>query len=69
MIVVELTEDRFGKAMKAISKITESAECLEMLFEDLASDHEESRLGYRKHYDDDDFYGSRYGMRRNTRRM
>ena len=66
MIVLEITEDKFGKAMKAVSKITEHAECLHDLFEELASDSE-SYYGERRHYDDD-MYGSRYGMRR-PRRM
>lgn len=65
MIVLEFTEDKFGKAMKAISKITEHADCLQAIFEDLA---EESEYGNRKKYDDDDMYGSRYGMRRGGRR-
>lgn len=64
MIVVEITEDKFGKAMKAISKISEHADCLHDLFEDMA---ENSNYGDRK-YDDDDMYGSRYGMRRGSRR-
>ena len=63
MIVLEFTEDKFAKAMKAISKITEHAECLHELFED-ESEYGE-RYGNRKRYDDDDdMYGSRYGMRR-----
>lgn len=73
MIVLEFTEDKFGKAMKAISKITEHAECLHEIFEDLAEEDSEygdrgGRYGNRKHYDDDDMYGSRYGMRRGGRR-
>jgi hypothetical protein len=66
MIVLEFTEDKFGKAMKAVSKITEHAECLHDLFEDLA---EESDYGnrYGNRRDDDDMYGSRYGMRRSRR--
>lgn len=62
MIVLEFTEDKFGKAMKAISKITEHAECLSEIFEDLAS---ESEYGSRRH--DDDMYGSRYNSRRGGR--
>ena len=59
MIVLEVTEDKFGKAMKAISKITEHAECLHDLFEDLAEDSNYgdrygSRYGNRREYDDDD---------------
>ena len=65
MIVLEFTEDKFGKAMKAVSKIGEHAECLQAIFEDLA---EESEYGNRRKYDDDDMYGSRYGMRRGGRR-
>lgn len=66
MIVLEVTEDKFGKAMKAISKITEHAECLSEIFEDLA---ETSAFGSRsRRYDDDDMYGSRYGMRSGRRR-
>ena len=69
MIVVEFTEDKFGKAMKAISKISEHAECLQAMFEDLAEDSEYGdRYGNRKKYDDDDMYGSRYGSRRGGRR-
>ena len=69
MIVLEVTEDKFGKAMKAVSKITEHAECLHDLFEELAEDSEYgNRYGNRKRYDDDDMYDSRYGMRRGSRR-
>lgn len=65
MIVLEFTEDKFGKAMKAISKITEHAECLAEMFEDLSEDTDfKNRYGNRRRYDDDDMYGSRYGMRR-----
>lgn len=68
MIILELTEDKFGKAMKAVSKISEHAECLSAIFEDLAEDSSYGdRYGNRR--DDDDMYGSRYGMRRNTRRL
>ncbi len=67
MIVLEFTEDKFGKAMKAITKISEHAECLHELFEDL-SEGESDSYGSRKRYDDDDMYGSRYGMRRGGRR-
>lgn len=65
MILFEVTEDKFGKVMKAVSEIVKHAECLEAFFEDWS---EEERSGYRKHYDDDDMYGSRYGMRRSSRR-
>jgi hypothetical protein len=69
MIILEFTEDKFGKAMKAVSKITEHAECLHDLFEELAEDSEYgNRYGNRKRYDDDDMYDSRYGMRRGSRR-
>ena len=64
-MIIEITEDKFGKAMKAISKISEHAECLTAIFEDLA---EEDSLSHRKRYDDDDMYGSRYGMRRGGKR-
>lgn len=69
MMIVEFTEDKFGKAMKAISKISEHAECLQAIFEDLAEDSEYgNRYGNRRKYDDDDdMYGSRYGSRRNRR--
>ena len=70
MIVLEITEDKFGKVMKATSKIIEHAECLSAIFEDLAEDSEygeRSSYGNKK-YDDDDMYGSRYGMRRGSRR-
>ena len=68
MIVLEFTEDKFGKAMKAISEIGKHSECLAAIFEDLAEESEYGERGYRKHYDDDDMYGSRYGMRRGRRR-
>jgi hypothetical protein len=69
MIVLEFTDDKFGKAMKAISEIGKHSECLAAIFEDLAEDSEYgNRMGNRKQYDDDDMYGSRYGMRRGGRR-
>lgn len=69
MIVLEFTEDKLGKAMKAISEIGKHSECLAAMFEDLTADSEYGdRMGHRKYYDDDDMYGSRYGMRRSTRR-
>ena len=69
MIVLEFTEDKFGKAMKAVSEIGKHSECLAAMFEDLAEDSEYGeKSGYRKHYDDDDMYGSRYGTRRGGRR-
>lgn len=68
MIVLELTESKFGKAMKAVTKIAEHAECLHDLFEDLAEGSEYGERSNKKSYDDDDMYGSRYGMRRGGRR-
>ena len=71
MIILEVTEDKFGKIMKAITEIGKHSECLAAIFEDLAEDSEyNQRGGYgnRKTYDDDDMYGSRYGMRRSSRR-
>ncbi len=69
MIVLEVTEDKFGKVMKAVSEIGKHSECLTEIFEDLAEDSEYGeRYGNRKKYDDDDMYGSRYGMRRSGRR-
>ena len=69
MIVLEFTDDKFGKAMKAISEIGKHSECLAAIFEDLAEDSEYgNRMGNRKQYDDDDMYGSRYGIRRGGRR-
>ena len=69
MIILEITDDKFGKAMKAVSEIGKYSECLEAIFEDLAEDSEYgNRMGNRKQYDDDDMYGSRYGMRRGGRR-
>jgi hypothetical protein len=69
MIVLEVTEDKYGKIMKSVSEIMKHSECLEALFEDFVSDSElNERMGNRKYYDDDDIYGSRYGFRRNRRR-
>lgn len=69
MIILEVTEDKFGKLMKAVSEIGKHSECLAAMFEDLAEDSEYGeRGGYRKEYSDDDMYGSRYGMRRGRRR-
>lgn len=65
MIVLEVTEDKYGKIMKAISEIAKHSECLASFFEDMA---DESEYGNRKMYDHDDMYGSRYGMRRSSRR-
>ena len=69
MIVLEFTDDKFGKAMKAISEIGKHSECLAAIFEDLSADFEYGeRSRHHKEYDDDDIYGSRYGMRRGGRR-
>ena len=68
MIILETTEDKFGKAMKALSKIYEHADCLHELFEDLSEDSEYGERKQHKEYDDDDMYNSRYGMRRGGRR-
>ena len=68
MIILEITEDKFGKLMKAVSEIGKHSECLEAMFEDLAEDSEYGNKKDRKYYDDDDMYGSRYGMRRSNRR-
>ncbi len=68
MIVLEFTEDKFGKAMKAISEIGKHSDCLAAMFEDLSEDSEYGERKYHKEYDDDDMYNSRYGMRRGGRR-
>jgi hypothetical protein len=69
MIVLEVTDDKFGKMMKAVSEIGKHSECLTAILEDLAEDSEYgNRYGNRKEYDNDDMYGSRYGMRRSSRR-
>lgn len=71
MIILEITEDKYGKLMKAVSEIGKHSECLAEMFEDFAEDSEYSEkagFGSRKAYDDDDMYGSRYGMRRGRRR-
>ena len=69
MIVLEFTEDKLGKAMKAISEIGKHSECLAAIFEDLTESAEyEDKTRDRKYYDDDDVYSSRYGMRRSNRR-
>lgn len=67
MIVLEVTEEKFGKAMKSVSKIMEHVDCLKEILEAMAED---SNYGdrYGKHYDDDDMYDSRYGNRRGGRR-
>lgn len=63
MIVLEVTEDKFGKIMKAVSCIAKKAECLKELFE-------EDAMSYRgkKHYDDDDDEEEEYRSRYSTRR-
>ena len=68
MIVLEFTDDKFGKAMKAVSEISKHSECLAAIFEDLAADSEYGERGRKEHDYDDDMYGSRYGMRRGGRR-
>ena len=69
MIVLEFTDDKFGKAMKAISEIGKHSECLAAIFEDMAENSNYGdRYGNKRVYDDDDMYGSRYGMRRGGRR-
>ena len=68
MIILEVTEDKFGKLMKAVSEIGKHSECLAAMFEDLTEDSEYGERGNRKEYDDDDIYNSRYGMRRGRRR-
>jgi hypothetical protein len=68
MIVLEVTDDKFGKIMKAVSEIGKHSECLAAIFEDLSEDSEYSERNNHKRYDDDDMYGSRYGMRRGGRR-
>ena len=69
MIVLEITDDKFGKIMKAVTEIGKHQECLEAIFEDLGEESEYGeKSNYHKHYDDDDMYGSRYGMRRGSRR-
>ena len=67
MIILELTEDKFGKAMKAVSEILKHGECLSAILEDVSEDFQYNEKN-RKGYDDDDMYGSRYGMRRGGRR-
>ena len=68
MIVLEITDDKFGKVMKTISEIGKHSECLEAMFEYLVEESSEygNKMGYRN--DDDDMYNSRYNMRRNRRR-
>ena len=68
MIILEVTEDKFGKIMKAVSEIGKHSECLAAIFEDLSEDSEYGdRMGNRKSYDHD-MSGSRYGVRRGNRR-
>ena len=68
MIILEVTEDKFGKIMKAVSEIGKHSECLAAIFEDLSEDSEYGERGHKYYDDDDDMYGSRYGMRRSNRR-
>lgn len=49
MMVIEFSEDKVGKAMRAISKINEYAECLSEVFKDAT----ENRYGNRRYYNDD----------------
>lgn len=66
MIVLEFSEDKFGKAMKAVSCICKKAEYIKEMFE-------EDAMGYRgkKKYeeDDDDYedYGRKHESRYSTR--
>lgn len=69
MIVIELEEKKYGKTMEAVSKIREYAECLtEMLEEHSMGQRTGQRMGYKKHYEDDDY--EEYGnySNRNPRR-
>lgn len=47
MIILELSEDKFGKAMKALTCIVEKTNMLKSMFE-------EDSMGYRHHEDDED---------------
>lgn len=66
MIILEVTEDKFGKLMKAVSEISKHSECLSAIFEDLSEDSEFNERNRK--YDNDDMYGSRYCMRNMRRR-
>lgn len=69
MIVIELEEKKYDKTMEAVSKIRECAECLaEMLEEHSIGQRTGQRMGYKKHYEDDDY--EEYGnySNRNPRR-
>lgn len=68
MIVLEFTEDKLGKAMKAIAEISKYSECLAAMFEDLTEAEYGDKTRNRKSYDDDDMYDSRYGVRRSRGR-
>ena len=49
MIILEITEDKFGKLMKTVSEIGKHSECLAAMFEDLAEESEYGeKSGYRK---------------------
>lgn len=63
MIVVEFTDDKFGKTMKAVSCIIEKAEMLKDIFEEDAMSQRSSRK-HHKDYDYDDDYEDRYSSRR-----
>ena len=52
--------------MKAVSEISKHSECLSAIFEDLSEDSEFNERNRK--YDNDDMYGSRYGMRNMRRR-
>lgn len=67
MIILEVTDDKFGKIMKAVSEIGKHSECLAAMLEDLSEDSEYSERNNRRMYDDD-IYNSRYGMRGGRRR-
>lgn len=52
MIVVEFTDDKFGKTMKAVSCIIEKAEMLKECLEEDAISHRSGKK-HRKEYDED----------------
>lgn len=58
MIVLEFSEDKFGKAMKAISCIVKKAECIKEMFEEDAMGYRGKKFRYDE-YDDDDEYEPR----------
>lgn len=63
MIVVEFTDDKFGKTMKAISCIIEKAEMLKECLEEDAMSHRGKRRHKDYDYDEED-YEDRYNSRR-----